>query len=144
MPRRRSATLRGVSKHRSYTIAEAARALGVTRGTVTRWLKDGLPAITDRKPHLILGEELIAYRVRRKPAKATCRLEECYCLRCRAPRVPAGGMTDLIVYGKTGNLAALCGTCLNPMHKRLSLKRLDDLRNILDVVIRQATARIFA
>jgi DeoR/GlpR family transcriptional regulator of sugar metabolism len=32
--------------HRSYDVTEAARALGVAKGTVRRWLKDGLPCRT--------------------------------------------------------------------------------------------------
>jgi DNA-directed RNA polymerase specialized sigma24 family protein len=35
-----------IKTHRSYDVTEAARALGVAKGTVRRWLKDGLPCRT--------------------------------------------------------------------------------------------------
>ena len=45
---------RGVRRHRSYSVDEAARTVDVAKGTVRRWTKAGLPAITDRKPALTL------------------------------------------------------------------------------------------
>ncbi len=143
MARRRGKVLRGVSRHRSYTIHETAIALGVTRNTVVRWLRAGLPAVMDRKPFLILGQELIDFHSRRKSEKQHCRLSECYCFRCRTPRPPACGMADLIVgSGPTGMLRALCETCGNLMHKRLALRRTAELEAELDLAIRQAPSRI--
>ncbi len=135
--------LRGISRHRSYTVHEVALALGVSRGTVGRWLNAGLPAIKDRKPYLILGEELIAFRGQRKAQKQTCALVECFCFRCRKPRAADGNLADLrIANGKTGNLQMLCVCCGNVMHKRVSLARLPELQARLDVSIRQAALRI--
>lgn len=140
---RRGAVLRGVSKYQSYTIAEIAFALRKCRGTVERWIKAGLPVMAEKKPHLVHGADVIAFHVARKAVKQKCRLSECYCFHCRKPREPAGGMADIQVgSGSTGNLHALCCECLGPMHKRVSLTKLDDLRSVLDVAIRQAPARI--
>lgn len=55
MPGRRRFNWSRVKVHRSYTVDEAARLLGVTKGTIRRWIGAGLPAITDRKPFLILA-----------------------------------------------------------------------------------------
>lgn len=52
---------RGIKTPWSYTVAEAARALSVTRNTVRNWIKDGLPIVSDRKPYLILGRDLKAH-----------------------------------------------------------------------------------
>jgi excisionase family DNA binding protein len=64
---------RRIKRHHSYTVDEAARAIGAARGTVRRWLDKGLPAIRDRKPFLILGDDLAAYMaarsVRNNPAR---------------------------------------------------------------------------
>lgn len=140
---RRGSVLRGVSKHRSYTIAELAFALRKCRGTVERWIKAGLPVMAEKKPHLVHGADVAAFQAVRKTPKQKCRLSQCYCFTCRQPREPAGGMADLhIGSGSTGNLHALCCECLGPMHKRVSLARLDELRAVLDVAIRQAPARI--
>ena len=47
---------RMVKIHRSYTVDEAARGLGVAKGTVRRWLNSGkLSAIEGLRPALILG-----------------------------------------------------------------------------------------
>lgn len=142
MPPRGSA-LRGVSKHRSYTIAELAFALRKCRGTVARWIKAGLPVMAEKKPHLVLGADVIAFHAARKAPKHKCRLTECYCFTCRRPREPAGGMADLHVgSGRTGNLQALCCKCVGPMRKRVSLARLAELSAALDLAIRQAPTRI--
>lgn len=54
---------RAVKIHRSYTVEEAARATGYAKGNVRRWVSSGLlPALTDQRPHLILGADLDALR----------------------------------------------------------------------------------
>lgn len=140
---RRRAILRGVSKHRPYSIADLAFALQKSRGTVERWIKAGLPTSTVKKPHLVHGEDVIAFHAARKATKQKCLLPECYCFTCRQPREPAGGVMDMHVGpGRTGNLQALCCVCLGTMHKRLSLTRLEELRAVVEVTIRQAPARL--
>ena len=57
---------RRVKIHRNYTVDEAARILDVHKNTVRQWLKNGLPAIDDRRPLLILGSELSAYLKKRR------------------------------------------------------------------------------
>ena len=135
--------VRGISKHRSYDIAEVACILGVDRRTVARWIATGLPAIKDQKPYLILGSDLLAFLAERRAPKQKCGLTECYCFRCRAVRPMAGDMADITIgTGPTANLHALCGACCNPMRKRVSLRDLDALRRALDLTIQQAPARI--
>ena len=140
---RRPRSWRGVNRHRSYTVDEAARARGVAKATVRRWLKSGLPAISDRKPLLILGADLAQFLEDRRATKQTCKLNECFCFACRAPRAPAAGMADLVPLSATsGNLRALCCGCTGVMHKRVSLAKLPELQAILDVTIMQAPERI--
>ena len=88
---------RRVKIHRSYTIEEVVRCLGVHKHTVRRWLKAGLPAIDARRPTLIHGAALRSYledsrRARRQP----CGQGELFCFRCRHPRAPAGGILDYL------------------------------------------------
>ena len=66
----RRSSSRGVKLHWNYSVEEAARATGNCKGTVRRWLKDGLPAITDQKPLLILGGDLIDYLKRQARSQA--------------------------------------------------------------------------
>jgi len=134
---------RGIKRHRSYTVDEAARALNVAKGTVRRWQKAGLPSIRDQQPALILGDDLIDYLATRRPQKQSCKLDECFCFSCRAPRPAAGRMADVTTNGTTtGNLRALCATCLTVMHKRLSVSKISELQRLLDVTITQAAPRL--
>jgi excisionase family DNA binding protein len=110
---RRRPNRRGVKYHRSYTVDQAARVLGVAKGTVRRWLKGGLPAVACRRP---VGADLAEFLDGRRARKQTCELLECYCFTCRAPRAPAGDMADFIPLSSTGgNLRARCCTCIGVM-----------------------------
>lgn len=134
---------RGVNRHRNYTVDDAARARGVAKGTVRRWLKGGLSAISDRKPLLILGSDLADFLEGRRAKKQTCKVNECFCFTCRTPRAPAADMADFIPLSSTsGNLRALCCVCTGVMHKRVSLAKLTELCAILDVTIMLARERI--
>ncbi|MDQ0314136.1 helix-turn-helix domain-containing protein [Amorphus orientalis] len=134
---------RAVKKHRTYTVDEAARTLKVAEGTVRRWLKAGLPALTDKRPTLILGHDLIAFLDARKPDRKACRLHQAYCFACRAPRDPALGEVDFKLDANgIGMMEALCAICTTVMHKRVSASRLPELKATVKVTIKQATARI--
>lgn len=136
---KRRASPRGINRHRNYTVDEVARKLKVADGTVRRWLKAGLRAVTDRKPLLILGDDLKDFLDGRKAVKQRCKLQECFCFTCRAPREPAGKMAEFRPLSATsGNLGALCCSCLGAMHKRVSMTRLGELQAMLDLTIMQA------
>ena len=100
-----------IKVHRSYTVDEAARELGIDKGTMRRWLKDGeLPYLDDQKPALILGVSLKVFGQNRTKAKIICKPHEFYCFKCRAPKVAAGNMADFVPRSpKSGNLKAICG-----------------------------------
>lgn len=135
---------RSVKIHRNYTVEEAARTLGVAKGTVLRWITSGnLPALKERKPFLILGRELQAFLKARKSERQRCGPGQCYCFTCRAPRDAAERMADLRpITPKIGDLEALCCACGGLMHKRISLAKVPALRVLLDITIRQAPPRI--
>ena len=44
---------RALRAARSYTLEEAAKALGVSQGTIRNWVKKGLPIMNDQRPYLI-------------------------------------------------------------------------------------------
>lgn len=139
MPGKHRPNLRAVKRHRNYTAEEAARTLGVCKGTVRRWLKAGLPALTDRKPALILGEDLTDWLKARKAPPQRCAPGECYCVKCRAPRKAAEGMAEFVPLNATsGNLRAICGTCGSLMHRRVSNAQLEAFSAFLDVTAAQA------
>ena len=128
---------RAVKSHESYTVEEAARNQRVAKGTVRRWMKTGLPSLNEKKPCLILGGDLVDFLKSRKKPKQTCKPEECYCFRCKAPRKPAFSEAEYCPITPTnGQLIALC-ECSTLMHKRVSLATLDGLKGILQISIRQ-------
>ena len=119
MAKRASAHL--VKIHRSYTVDDAARLLGVSKGTVRRWLKNGLPAMQDRRPHLILGPELIRFLDGQRTPTRKCEPHQCFCFKCRAPSDPALAELEYRPSNPTtGQLTALCERCSTVMHKAAS------------------------
>lgn len=134
---------RKVKRHHSYTIEEAARTIGAARGTVRRWLDNGLPAIRDRKPFLILGDDLADHMARQARPKRSCLPGTCYCVKCRDAKKPAGNMAEFVpINARSGNLRAICPDCDTLMHRRTSYAQLDAIRAILDVTIVEPLARI--
>lgn len=127
---------RKVKIHRSYTIDEAARTIGAAKGTVRRWIDNGLPAIRDRKPFLIMGVDLSDYMAARSRPKRSCPPGTCFCVKCDDARRPAGDMAEFVqVNGSSGNLRAICPDCGNLMHRRTSHAQLEVIRATLDVTI---------
>lgn len=143
VPRRSKANWRAVKKHRNYTIEEAARTLCLSRGTVRRWIDAGLPALTDRKPFLILGGDLIDHLKAPRRQRTRCGPGEFYCFRCRASRKAALGMAEVVHRTETTiNLRALCAACETLMHRRVASARLADFATDLEVSDTQAPTHI--
>ena len=129
---------RKVKKHRSYTVSEVSRLLGVHKGTVARWTKSGLQVLDDQRPKLVIGSDLIAFLQVQAPIKQKCAPHECYCLKCRKPRAPAFAEAEFTP-DKThsGQLRALCEVCTTIIHKRVSHAQYRDLRAVLTITITQ-------
>lgn len=130
--------------HRSYSVEEVASLYGVFKGTVRAWIKAGLPTLNDKRPMLILGSDLVAFhQARRTKNKRTCKPGEIYCVRCRAPKVPAGDMADCnLVNDNIWNLVAICPDCDTIMNQRISLAKLELIRRKLDISLPQALQHI--
>ena len=134
--KRKSRRRVGIKIHRNYTVDEVSRALDVAPITVRRWLKAGLPALTERKPALILGADVIEYLDARRTPATRCQPNECYCVKCRVPRVPAGLMAEYVpITATTGNLRGLCPECGTLMHKRVAVASIPALRQFFDLTI---------
>jgi len=142
--RKRHPNHRRVKIHRSYTVEEVAELFGTHKNTVRSWIKAGLPTVDSKRPTLILGRDLAAFlQARRASKKQRCQPGELYCVRCRAPRPPAGDMADCQpVTEKFGNLTALCPDCECLMNRRVSLAGLRHVQVKMDVRFPQALRRI--
>lgn len=137
MPANHTRNRQRVKIHRTYTVDEVAKTLGVGKPTVRRWIKgSGLPALTDKKPWLIQGGDLNDFLKASRAPRRKCQLDECYCVKCRKPQKPAGAMAEFIPLTLTGgNLRAICPACETIMHKRVSRAALAGLSAILELSI---------
>jgi hypothetical protein len=116
---------RAIKLHRNYTVEEAALTLNVAKGSVRRWLKHGLPHISEQRPFLILGGDLIDFFDKQRKPKQRCQPHELYCFRCRAPKAAAGGLMDYAPRTAfSGQLSAICEDCGTIMHKNVSASKL--------------------
>jgi len=130
--------------HRNYTVEETANLLGVHRNTVREWVRRGLPTSDDKRPMLILGRDLAAFlQARRKKNKRPCQPGEIYCVRCRAPKAPAGDMAEYQTVTETlGNLIAICPDCGSIMNRRVNLAKLEQIRGNINITMPQALRHI--
>ena len=128
-----------VKIHRNYSVEDIARLFGIHKNTVRNWLKQGLAAIDDRRPILILGRELSRFlRERRQKAKKTCGPGRIYCIACRAPKVPAAKMAECIPTGPlAGNLCGICPDCDRLIYRRVNLGKIDAIRGDLEITFTQ-------
>jgi hypothetical protein len=133
-----------VKIHRSYTVEDIANLFGVHKNTVRHWLKDGLSVIDDKRPTLISGHALVAFlQARRVKNKRTCKPGELYCVRCRTPKSPAGGMAEYSpINEKFGRLTAICPGCDSIMNRNVSMARIGEFSAKMDVTFTEAPKRI--
>src|SRR5262245_55500352 len=133
-----------VKLHRNYSVEDITRLFGIHKNTVRNWLKQGLAAIDDRRPILILGRELSRFlQERRQEAKQLCGPGRIFCIACRAPKVPAGKMADCTATGPlAGSLCRICPDCGRFIYRRINLPKIDAVRSDLEITFTQPRARI--
>lgn len=142
--RRHRPNPRLVKIHRNYSVEEVADLLGTHKNTVRRWIKTGLPVIDSKRPTLIHGLDLREFlQARRTKNRQTCPPGHIYCVKCHAPKAPAGCMADYIpISATTGNLRGICPDCETLIHRRVSQAKLDIIRGQLDVTLPLAESHI--
>ena len=139
MPGRR-ASARRVKIHHNYTIEEAAETTGFHKNTIRRWIATkALPALTEKRPHLILGRYLHAFLTAPKAGRMRLKPGECYCVKCHLAKKPALGMAEYVpINDRSGSLCGLCPGCNTLMYRRVSLAKLPLISSDLDVTILEA------
>lgn len=133
-----------VKIHRSYTVEDAARLFGTHKNTVRSWVKAGLPICDGKRPMLILGRELAAFlQARRTKNKRPCQPGEMYCVRCRAPKHPAGHMAEYQPITETlGNLIGICPDCDGMIYRRSSTAKVPAMQANLDITFLKAERQV--
>ncbi|WP_424929523.1 helix-turn-helix domain-containing protein [Amaricoccus tamworthensis] len=111
MARRISASK--VKSNRTYTVEQAADAIGVSEQTIRIWITQGLPVLSAKRPMLILGWALKDFITRKQQGqKRPLRLGEFFCFSCKEPRRAAIDMVEYHPRSPThGRLRALCEVC---------------------------------
>lgn len=133
-----------IKLHRTYSVDEVARTLGVHKNSVRGWIKSGLPIIDKARPVLMLGRELRQFLEQQRNArKRPTPPGHIYCFKCRDASKPALNMVEYVPFNSiTGNLTALCCTCETVMNRRARQDSLPIIMPGFAVQIRQAPSRI--
>lgn len=131
--------IHAVKSARVYTLPEAAKASGVSVGTLRNWVRAGLPILKAEKPYLVSGQVLKDWvKNRDRKARRKLLLHEMLCMRCKAASVPAGSMVDCIPQtSRTMRLTALCPHCGGAMHRMISTRQLPEFARLFDVAQRE-------
>ncbi|MGA9070670.1 MAG: helix-turn-helix domain-containing protein [Terracidiphilus sp.] len=142
--RKRRPNYRLVKIHRNYTVEEVACLFGTHKNTVRAWVKAGLPTCDRKRPILILGCELAEYlKARRTKNKRPCQPGEIYCVRCRAPKQPAGDMAEYEpITEKFGSLKGICPDCDGMIYRRASRAKLSAIQGNLDISFSEPEPRV--
>jgi hypothetical protein len=133
-----------VKMHRNYDTHELSKLFGVHKNTVRAWVKLGLNPIDGRRPALFQGLIIRNFLTeRRRKSRQTCRPNEMFCLCCRKPKSPAGGMVDYLpMTPRSGNLRGICPDCGNLIHRRASASKLDSIQQVFLVAFPQGGLNI--
>ena len=107
-------------------------------------MKAGLPTSDKKRPTLILGRDLAAFlHARRNRNKRPCQSGEIYCVRCRAPKHPAGDIAEYKpITGILGDLVGICPDCYSMIYRRASLARLPQIQGKLSVTFVEAERQV--
>lgn len=135
---------RWVKRCRTYSVDEVASLFGLHRNTVRHWLRSGLSTIDDRRPLLVHGRDLAEFlKQRRAKSKHPCAPGQIYCLRCRAPRTPAGNSVAYrALTSDRGDLVGMCGVCGCRLFRRVSMAKLRAGAGDLTVAFTEAEGHI--
>lgn len=133
--RRRRISSRRVKLHRSYTVEELSDVTGATEPTVRNWLRRGLPALTSRRPTLILGRDVRAFLdVEANRRKRPTPIGKFFCFRCKECHPPALGIADFLPLGPShGRLVAICEGCEGTLSRIVSARDLPTWRAFFEI-----------
>ena len=126
-----------IKLHRSYTFDELAAVFGIHKNTVATWVKKGLPCLNERRPFLILGAEARLYlRQQRTVRKKSCKPDELYCVRCKAPSKAAERFVEYLPLTPTkGRLTGFCERCEGVINKFASCESLQGYSKLFDLAL---------
>lgn len=126
--------VRRIKSHRNHTAVELAETLNVSIGTIRAWTRQGLRPIEGTWPYLFAAADIVAFLKSRETPRQPLGPGEIYCVAVRGPRVPAGGVVDLVPRSATSS--DIVGTCPDTgrrIHRRVRLSQLAEVLGTLKV-----------
>jgi excisionase family DNA binding protein len=132
---KRTYDLRQIKATWPYTVPEAAKALGVHKNAVTRWLKEGLQANRDQRPYLIRGDALAQFLLaRQKSRRQKCASDEFFCFKCRVPRKVYENIIDIeFVSPSRFRMKGICEVCSTTLNKMQGTRKLPKIQKAFHV-----------
>lgn len=132
MPKRVST--RRIKANRHYQYDEAAEALELTYQTLRSWRVKGLPVMTGGRPHLILGEDLIAFvKAQQRPCLKMAP-DQLRCFKCG----PTRALDRVVFYTaytpQRGQLEAVCEVCEGPSFRFAGASSLAEKAQFFEIV----------
>ncbi|KUJ76301.1 hypothetical protein AVO45_13455 [Ruegeria marisrubri] len=112
---------RALKEHRVYSIEEASALLRCAPRTLKRLLyEEGVQVIDDLSPMLVIGADLIP-ALRGRNTKGKLAPGQMFCLGCKKPAYPDGGVVDDVAKpNQPSLLQALCSNCGAVMSRRVA------------------------
>lgn len=143
MPNQKHSTRR-VKRRRLYDVSAAAKVLGASPSTIRHWSRNGLNAVPGIKPTSFRGVDIIDFFKKRDAArKQTTGPGRIFCLKCRAPKTPAGNMVDYKpTSAKRGVLIGICPDCERLIYRASSLAKLEAATRGLSVSMPKAESSL--
>lgn len=124
-----------IKQNLTYTMQEAADALGLSLVTVREWVKKGLPIHKDKRPFLIYGEELRRFIQSMQQAKRYKLTDfQLSCFTCKAACEPSGMAVILVRQTtKTSRLSGICADCGGRCARIISNQRIPLFEQVLQI-----------
>ena len=133
-----------VKINRSYTFEELATVFCVHKNTVAAWVKKGLPCLKEMRPFLILGADAKHFlQKQRRQRKQTCKPDELFCMRCKAPTRPFDNFVEYApLTPSKGRLTGFCSRCDCEVNKFVGVGSLANYVAIFDLKLPMALLSI--
>lgn len=133
--------LRLIKQHWPYSATELAEALNVCISTVRVWTRAGLRPVPGIWPYVYPAADIVSFLKAREHPRQPLGPGEIYSVAVRGPRVPVGGVVDLVPRSETS--ADIVGTCPDTgrrIHRRVRLSKLAEALGTLKVRCEDASA----
>lgn len=121
-----------------YSVKDIQLLFGVSKRTISAWVKEGLRPISNTKPYLFHWAELKRFiterQIKRKPSLCqTHQLNEIYCLHCRVYRQSLNNKVEIRHLNETKlRIIGVCSACGKQLSKLDAIAKLPAYKEVFD------------